>query len=160
MSTQPGLGESLPIGNKKVRLLVRYLVSGGTGIVIQTVSLFIWVSLLKFEQIYLVGVVCGFVLALTTLFILQKYWVFRDSALHRTPHQLLSYTAVALLGLALNALLLTLAKHVFELFSLDFFHGWYIVVQIGVAGIVSLFNFSMNFIFTFRHARQERLWEH
>lgn len=143
----------------RILFLFRYGISGVVGGAIQTLFLFFWVSVLGLERTYLFGLGLGFVLALAVNFVLQKYWAFRDNERNRTSRQLLSYTVVALSGLALNALLLAGAKGVFELYSFDFFSGWYLLAQIAIVGIVAIFNFSMNFLFTFRRARQERLWE-
>lgn len=138
--------------------LARYGISGLTGGAIQVLFLYIWVSLLGLKSTYLLGLVLGFICALIATFALQKYWAFRDKEPNRTLNQLLSYSTVAVLGLTLNSVLLAGAKAVLEWFSLDFFDGWYLIAQIAIVGIVAIFNFSMNFLFTFRHSRRERSW--
>lgn len=145
---------------KRILFLSRYGISGLAGGATQIVFLFIWVSLLGLEEIYLLGLGLGFVTALVTTFLLQKYWSFRDFELGGTTRQLLSYSIVAILGLAFNVILLSVAKMLFESFSLDFFQGWYLIVQTVIVGIVAVFNFSLNFLFTFRRARREGLWHH
>lgn len=143
----------------RVLFLIRYGVSGVIGGVIQVVFLYVWVSGLGFEETYLLGLCLGFVAALVAAFGLQKYWAFRDNESSRMRGQLLSYSVVAVSGLALNALLLTGAKLAFVSVGVDFFQGWYLLAQTVVVGIVSVFNFAMNFIFTFRHARRHKLWD-
>jgi putative flippase GtrA len=143
----------------RILLLMRYGASGIFGIIISIFVLFVWVTLLGWEETYLLGVGTGFILALAVTFILQKYWAFRDSESSRTPQQLLSYSIVAVLGLVLNTGLLAGAKKIFESLPLDFFDGWYLIAQIGIVILISIFNFCMNFLFTFRHAREERLWD-
>lgn len=135
-------------------LLIRYGISGITGGVIQILFLYAWVTLLGLEKIYLLGLVLGFVVALIVTFALQKYWAFRDEESSRMSRQFLSYTLVAVSGLALNAVLLVGAKMLFGWLALDFFHGWYLFVQTGIVCIVSVFNFSMNFLFTFRNTEK------
>jgi len=146
------------LNHSSLLFLVRYGISGLTGGAIQVISLYIWITLLGFESTYLLGLGLGFVIALIVAFILQKYWAFRDTVSSRAPHQLFSYSVVAVLGLVLNTVLLSGAKGVIEWSSLDFFHGWYLIAQAVIVCIVSVFNFSMNFLFTFRHARKERSW--
>jgi len=149
----------MPLLNRsRFLFLARYGISGLTGGAIQVISLYIWITLLGFKSTYLLGLILGFVVALIVTFTLQKYWAFRDTVSSRAPHQLFSYSVVAVLGLVLNTVLLTGAKAMFEWFSLDFFHGWYLIAQTVIVCIVALFNFSMNFLFTFRHARKERSW--
>ena len=134
-------------------LLARYGISGITGGAIQTLSLFVWVTLLGLEELYLLGLLFGFIMALIITFVLQKYWAFRDRTSHHVARQLVSYTIVAVSGLVLNAALLVGAKILFEWLSVDFFHGWYLVVQTGIVGVVAVFNFFLNFFFTFRQER-------
>lgn len=147
-----------PTHRARFLFLARYGISGLTGGAIQVLFLYVWVTLLGLESTYLLGLVLGFICSLIATFTLQKYWAFRDKESDRTLNQLLSYSMVAVSGLALNALLLTGAEMLFKSLGIDFFHGWYLIVQIGIVGIVSVFNFSMNFLFTFRRARKERSW--
>jgi putative flippase GtrA len=143
----------------KIRFLLRYGISGLTGALIQVVSLYVWVSVLNLKDTYLLGLVVGFVLALIASFLLQKYWAFRDNGKERTPIQFVSYSTVALSGLTLNALLLAGARELSTIFSIDFFQGWYMLAQVFSVGVVSVFNFSMNFLFTFKHARRTGTWK-
>lgn len=142
----------------RIFFLTRYIISGLVGAAVQMLFLFVWVTLLGFEKTYLLGLVLGFVAAYIVSFMLQKYWAFHDYELHRLSRQLFLYAVVAVSGLALNTILLAGTKRVFEWFSIDFFHGWYLLVQASIILLVAAFNFCMNFIFTFRHARRERLW--
>lgn len=143
---------------QRVKFLSRYGLSGFAGGLTQTLFLYIWISVFNFRETYALGLGIGFILALLVSFTLQKYWTFRDKAVHRTLNQLMFYSTVAVSGFLLNVGLFVMAKSVFDHLSIEFFEWWYIFVQIGIVGVVSLFNFSMNFLFTFRHARRERLW--
>lgn len=149
------LKEIVSTYRQRFLLLIRYGISGLTGGAIQILFLYAWVTLLGFEKTYLLGVGLGFLVALIVTFLLQKYWAFRDRESSRTSRQFLSYTLVAISGLALNALLLLGAETLCEWLALDFFHGWYLVAQVLIVGIVSIFNFCMNFLFTFRIAGKE-----
>ncbi len=134
----------------RLYFLLRYGITGVAGGVIQIAFLYVWVSFLGLQNSYLVGLVFGFIIALVVSFLLQKYWTFQDKATHKIPRQLLLYGTVAVSGLALNAVLLAGAKELCALFGIDFFHGWYLVIQFIIFCVVSAFNLCMNFLFTFR----------
>jgi putative flippase GtrA len=153
------LPELFAMHRSRIFFLMRYGISGVTGAVIQVLSLYLWVTVLGLERTYLLGLVLGFIIALIVAFSLQKYWAFRDSESNHIHHQLVKYTIVALSGLALNALLLEGANILFSSLSLNFFQGWYLIVQVISIGIVSVFNFLMNYIFTFSRAREQKLWD-
>jgi putative flippase GtrA len=138
--------------------LGRYTLAALIGSALNILFLYVWVSLLGLADSYLLGLTLGFILALFVTFALQKLWSFRDRERSTAPRQLVSYTAVAVSGLVLNALLLAAAKAAFEWASVDFFGGWYLVAQTVCIGIVAFFNLAMNFLFTFRRARREQLW--
>lgn len=153
------LVEFLKSFQDRILFLLRYAASGVIGGAIQVLFLFLWVSILGLEETYLLGLVLGFVMALATTFALQKYWAFRDFESSRASRQLLSYSAVAVSGLALNSVLLAGTKVLADWLGLDFFKGWYLMAQIVITGAVAVYNFALNYAFTFRQARQQRLWE-
>ncbi|HEY5383482.1 MAG TPA: GtrA family protein [Candidatus Paceibacterota bacterium] len=135
--------------NKK--LIFRYGISGITGAVLQTLILYIWVSILGLQAHYLWGVVVGFCIAVTVTFILQKYWTFADREHHHQSHrQFMIYSFTALGSLGLNAMLLQLSKMLFESMGIDFFHVWYLVAQIIIIFIAAVFSFLINYSFTFK----------
>lgn len=136
-------------------LLVRYAIVGATGAVIQTLTLYIWVTLAGLEEIYLVGAVVGFLLALFTSFILQKFWTFRDRVMHRTRRQFTWYGAVAVGNVLINVGVLTVAKWLFISMNIDFFNGWYLLVQISTVCFASGMSFLINYFFTFKGIRPE-----
>ncbi|MDB5195578.1 MAG: hypothetical protein JWO84_762 [Parcubacteria group bacterium] len=138
--------------------LVRYTCAALIGSVLQILFLYIWVSLLGLAHLYLLGLALGFILALVVTFALQKLWAFRDRERRTASRQLLSYASVAISGLVLNALLLAGAKAAFEYLGFDFFGGWYLLAQAVCISIVAFFNLTLNFLFTFRRARREQLW--
>jgi len=131
-------------------LLLRYGVAGAFGALVQTSALYVWISILGLESTYLFGAFIGFCLALAVTFLLQKYWTFRDHTTHRAHRQLMSYAMVAVVNVTLNIVLLALAKESFFLAGIDFFHGWYIAVQVVIVGIASGVSFILNYFFTFR----------
>ncbi len=131
-------------------LLFRYGIAGTFGAFVQTFSLYTWISLLGLHETYLLGAFFGFCLALATTFLLQKYWTFRDHTTHRTHKQLFWYSVVAVVNVSINIALLVLAKEIFFLAGIDFFNGWYIVIQAGIVIFSSGVSFLINYFFTFR----------
>ncbi|HCR52232.1 TPA: hypothetical protein DIV48_01120 [Candidatus Kaiserbacteria bacterium] len=131
-------------------LLIRYGVAGMTGALIQTSTLYIWVDVFHFEDWYLVGAVVGFHLALLATFALQKYWTFRDRAYAGIRRQFFFYTIIALASLGLNILFLHTSKLFLERLGFDFFHGWYLLAQVGSIAIVAATSFVANYSLTFR----------
>jgi putative flippase GtrA len=134
----------------KFAFLLRYGTVGLFGAVLQTGVLYVWVSLLGFEETYLLGAVLGFVIALIVSFLLQKFWTFRDRTFTNTHRQLFLYTLVAILNVVLNVALLALAKSLLEHIGVDFFAGWYVLAQIVIVCFASGTSFILNFFFTFR----------
>ncbi|MBI3572133.1 GtrA family protein [Candidatus Kaiserbacteria bacterium] len=130
--------------------LVRYGISGATGGLIQTVGLYIWVSLFGFRATYLWGVVIAYCIAVVVSFVMQKYWTFRDYAGHMVPRQLFWYTTTSLGNLGLNALILHASKQVLEGLGFNFFHLWYLGVQVIAVFVVALSSFLSNRYITFR----------
>lgn len=135
-------------------LLFRYGVAGVCGIFVQTAALFTWVTVLGLEESYLLGAFVAFCLALVITFALQKFWTFRDLALHRAHTQFSLYTAVAFLNVVINLGLLAFAKWLAGLAGVDFFAGWYLVAQVTISLFASAISFLLNYFFTFKHARQ------
>ncbi len=146
------IGDLLRAIRRRMGLLTRYAVSGGLGAALQATVLYVWVSLLGLEEHYLGGAVLGFCFALLVSFLLQKYWTFKDSSMHRTRRQLTLYGAVAVGNLLVNIMLLAVAKELVTAFGADFFNGWYIVAQIVIVLIASAGSFLVNYFVTFKDA--------
>jgi putative flippase GtrA len=135
---------------EKFALLLRYGIVGAFGAFLQTSFLYVWVSVLEYRETYLLGAFFGFLTALIVSFVLQKFWTFRDSTLHRTHKQFVAYGAVAVLNVLINIVLLALVKELFEYTHLDFFDGWYLVAQVVIVCIASGTSFLFNYFLTFR----------
>jgi putative flippase GtrA len=143
--------------NKKIKqyaLMFRYGISGVTGAVLQTLILYIWVSILGLQAHYLWGLVVGFCITIVVSFNLQKYWTFAGRAHHHMPHrQFVFYTLTALGGLGLNTILLYFSKVIIERLGLDFFHVWYLIAQVIIIFIVAICTFLANYFITFKGAK-------
>lgn len=142
--------DTLPYHASKFHTLFKYGIVGATGGLLQIATLYVWVDILHLSALYLLGSVVGFCIALVVTFLLQKYWTYSNRGAWRTRKQALSYSVVALSGLILNAALLATAKWGIETSGHDFFHGWYLVVQIGAVAVVSVCNYLLNSRLTFK----------
>jgi putative flippase GtrA len=137
--------------NVNYGLLLRYLISGIAGGTTQIATLYIWVSVLGMQTYYLWGVALGFCLAAIVGFFLQKYWTFAHRNQQHLPHwQFALYVLIALGGLCLNTLTLYIGKRILEQAGIDFFHFWYLIVQVAAIALVSVLSFLVNYFITFR----------
>ena len=82
----------------------------------------------------------GFIVTLIVSYVLNHRWTFASPVGHRTAF--IRYTAVSMLGLGLNSLIMYLAVHVFGL--------WYIAGQALVVAVVPAVNFVLNRWWSFR----------
>ncbi|HEY4501207.1 MAG TPA: GtrA family protein [Candidatus Paceibacterota bacterium] len=139
---------------ERIFFLTRYIISGGTAGMIQVIGLYVWVSVLGFTAQYLWGVVIAYCIAVVTGFSLQKYWTFRNYSRELIVKQMCWYTSVSLVNLGLNAFILHTSKVVLESNGFNFFHIWYLVVQVFAVGVCALMGFLLNRSITFRSLSQ------
>lgn len=83
--------------------VVRYIISGTSGAVVNLGSFFIFVHLLHLW--YLIGSIFAFILAFFVSFTLQRFWTFEHRSRADLGRHALLYLVVALGNLALNTLL-------------------------------------------------------
>ena len=85
----------------------------------------------------------GFSCAVTNNFLWNRYWTFHDTS-HPLTVQFISFALVALAGLAINtALLYLLSRYLKTNFYL---------IKLIVTGLVFLWNYGINLLFTFNSA--------
>lgn len=118
---------------------VRYGLVGFLGTVLNTGVLIAFVELAQGDPV--LGSVLGFLAALIISYILNRHWTFRSA--DKGYRQFFIYTAVSLLGLGLNTLIMFLTVHVFR---------WYYLFGFGlVVVVVPLSNYFLNCTWTFRN---------
>lgn len=127
---------SVPLG----RGVLRYAIVGVLGTAIHFGVLAALVELGGVEPV--LASAAGFIVTLIVSYVLNHRWTFASPARHRTAFA--RYTAVSLLGLALNSLIMYLSVHVFGL--------WYIAGQALVVAAVPALNFVLNRSWSFRRA--------
>lgn len=83
---------------------------------------------------------CGFALAASSNYLWNRIWTFQSQSEHITT-EFLSFFIISLMGLGLNNLVLWILS--------DKLKQNFYLSKVFAVGIVTLWNFGMNFIFTF-----------
>jgi putative flippase GtrA len=83
---------------------------------------------------------CGFALAATSNYLLNRIWTF-ESGNERVAGEYFMFFAIALVGLGINNIILWLLS---DKMKFNFY-----LSKIVAIGVVTLWNFGMNFLFTF-----------
>jgi putative flippase GtrA len=123
---------------------VRYLISGTTAALTQLVVTFVLTEGLGLY--YLSSACLGFVGAFIVSFLLQKFWTFEDMSHENVSVQVPLSLTIALVGLALNTLLLYIL--------VEYFHLWYIFSQFISMGLISTSNYFVYKAWVFRPSEQ------
>ena len=84
---------------------------------------------------------CGFSIAVVNNFILNKYWTF-DNQNPIATEQFVKFLVISILGLGINSLLLFIL--------LKKIKGNFYLVKLAVIGLVFFWNFSANYLYTFK----------
>jgi putative flippase GtrA len=124
----------------RYRLYIKYIISGGTGAVVNLGSLSFFVEVLKLH--YLLGSILSFCLGFCVSFFSQKFFTFGDTGTNMIHRQLIIYLGITLGNLLLNTSLV----YIF----VDAFGIWYILSQIFASIIIALESFFLyrRFVFT------------
>lgn len=111
----------------QVYKIARYLISGGTGVLINLIVLYAGVHYLHVW--YLFASAAAFIIAYAFSFVLQKYWTFKDSS-KRVYTQALWYVLVAIVNVALNTIIVYVGVHGL--------HIYYLAAQIIGSALVAI----------------------
>lgn len=118
---------------------LKFTVTGGIGFLIDLAIVVFLVEVVKLN-LYLANC-CSFVVAVTTVFLINKFWTFKDSS-EAYAKQYFKYFMVSLGGLAWNFLLLNI--------FVDTLGIWYVYAKIIITVIVAFWNFFVNNYWTFK----------
>jgi putative flippase GtrA len=88
---------------------------------------------------------CGFILAATSNYLLNRIWTFQSHN-ERVAVEYSSFFAIALVGLGINSAVLWFLS---DRMKMNFY-----LSKIFAIGVVTLWNFGMNLLFTFSGSRQ------
>ena len=120
----------------KKRLVLAFLVAGGTALVADVGVLYLCKGILGMDIIP--AVVIAFLFGFCASFTLQKFWAFEDMSVDRVHAQASLYFLVAALNLFLNIIFMYLLVEVI--------HLWYILAKALVAGSIACGSF-----FVYKH---------
>ena len=147
-----------------MKLFFKYCISGGTAFIIDFLIYVILIQYLDWH--YLTAAAISFIFAASANFIVQKNWVFKDRNL-KFLRQFLIFSLIALVGLAINQLILYLSVETIGLKNLvikdynisgNIISANIIDLKLGLmlakiiaAGIVLIWNFFNNKFITFKN---------
>ena len=120
--------------------IYRFIISGGTGMVVNLIVLY---TLTEFAGIwYLYSTTLGWILGVLASFILQKSWTFEDSSADVAARQATKYFALQGLDALLNAGGMYLLVSVLGV--------WYILAQILLGALIAVWAYFILQRFIFR----------
>jgi putative flippase GtrA len=100
-----------------------------------------WLLKEKFKLNKYIANSCGFILAASSNYMLNRIWTF-ESHNRQIASEYFSFVGISVIGLALNNLIV--------FFLSDKLKWNFYLSKIFAVGVVILWNFGMNFIFTFK----------
>ncbi|MCS7024172.1 MAG: GtrA family protein [Bryobacteraceae bacterium] len=123
-----------------IQQFVRYLLVGGAAFVIDFSLLYFLTESARLH--YLTAAAASFLAGLIFTYTLSRMWVFDVRTLNHTPMEFLVFSAVGLIGLALNEAILWVA--------VGSLHMHYLHAKLGSAAMVLIWNFSARRTLLFR----------
>ena len=118
---------------------IKYCIVGASGVVCDFSTT--WLLKEKFRVDKYVANSCGFVLAATSNYILNRIWTF-ESSNDKITSEYLSFFVISLVGIGINNLIIMILNDKLKL-------NFYLSKSIAII-IVTIWNFIMNFLFTFK----------
>jgi putative flippase GtrA len=118
--------------------LIKFCVVGFSGMIVD--FFFTWLCKEKFKWNKYISNSIGFILAATNNYIWNRIWTFQSQNME-VAREYISFFVISLIGLGLNNLIIYL---VHEKLHFNFYLSKIIAI-----GCVTLWNFSLNYVFTF-----------
>jgi putative flippase GtrA len=118
--------------------LIKFCVVGCSGMIVD--FFFTWLCKEKFKWNKYISNSIGFILAATNNYIWNRIWTFQSQNME-VAREYISFVVISLIGLGLNNLIIYL---VHEKLHFNFYLSKIIAI-----GCVTLWNFSLNYVFTF-----------
>ncbi len=128
------------------KILVRYLVAGGTAAFTDLLLLHIFTD--YFGIWYVLSAALAFSVAFFVSFFLQKYWTFKDKENKGQKRQMLYYFFIAVFNLLLNTISIY--------FVVEFFEIHYLLAQIIVGMLIAMESFVLYGIFVFKKKEKSK----
>lgn len=125
----------------KRRLVVKYIMAGGTAASVNLVILYILTDI--FDLWYIFSAILSFIVAFVVSFCFQKFWAFEDSSTEKIHAQMAVYFMVAVVNLCLNT---------FLIYSfVEYFGLHYLLAQICAGIIIACESFFVYRLFIFKN---------
>lgn len=118
--------------------LIKFCVVGCSGMLVD--FFFTWLCKEKFKWNKYISNSIGFILAATNNYVWNRIWTFQSQNLE-VAREYISFIVISLIGLGLNNLIIYL---VHEKLHFNFYLSKIIAI-----GCVTIWNFSLNYVFTF-----------
>lgn len=128
------------ITDNVIAQFVRYVIAGGVAFVIDAASLYLLVELAGVD--YLISAGIGFLIGLITNYSISRLWVFDRRIIKNIALEFAIFTAVGLVGWAMNEFLIW--------FVHEKIHLHYMIGKVISAGIVLVWNFGARKLLLFR----------
>jgi dolichol-phosphate mannosyltransferase len=130
----------LPYKKDVIKEFVKFGVVGGIGTIVNIIILYLLTE--KVGIYYLISAIFSFIIAMSSNFILNKIWTFKENIRLGIKKKYLQFSLISILALLVNLLFL----YIFT----EFFGIYYIISQILGIGISLIINFLGNKLWTFR----------
>src|SRR3989344_175061 len=131
-----------------MKTIIRYIISGGSGAVVNLSTLFVLVHF--FQVWYLLSVIIAFVVAFFVSFSMQKFFTFNDDSLEKIKKQSIFYLGIQIFNLGVNALLMYI--------SVDILNIHYLISQFFVLGFIAVYSFFIFKHFIFNRLKKSFYW--
>ena len=124
---------------KVIREFLKFAIVGGIGTIVNISILYLLTE--KIGVYYIFSAIISFIIAMTSNFILNKVWTFKENIKLKVGKKYLQFSLVSVVALSIN---------LFFLYTFTEFLGiYYIISQVLAIGIALIANFLGNKIFTF-----------
>jgi dolichol-phosphate mannosyltransferase len=129
----------LPYKKNVIKELVKFGVVGGIGTLVNIAILYLLTE--KIGVYYLISAIFSFIIAMSSNFILNKVWTFKENIKLGIGKKYLQFGLVSISALLINLFFLYIFTEIFGIY--------YIISQILAIGIALIINFFGNKIWTF-----------
>jgi len=129
----------LPYKKKVIREFFKFAFVGGIGTIINVLLLYILTE--KAGVYYLLSAIVSFLIAMTSNFILNKVWTFKENIRLNAKKKYFQFALVSIIALIVNLFFLYLFTEIFGIY--------YLISQVLAIGIALIINFFGNKIWTF-----------
>jgi len=129
----------MTISNLVFLKFIKFCTVGFSGMIIDFGTT--WILKEKFKLNKYISNSTGFILAATTNYILNRYWTFH-SGNKQLATEYMSFMLISLAGLGINNIVIFLLH---DKLKLNFY-----VSKVFAVGVVTVWNFGMNYLFTFK----------